>query len=185
MKKFLDYLRVFKFIGIFGTIAAGVFLLVSMPNPLAGAQSSTTILCKADSVLIKKSERKLYLLKDGKAFRNYHIALGKEPLGAKLFEGDNRTPEGKYVLDWRNNHSNFYKSIHISYPNSEDLAFAKAVGGHAGGEIMIHGIPDNPEFPAWLYTEFDWTDGCIAVSNEAMDEIWSSVDEGTPIRILP
>jgi murein L,D-transpeptidase YafK len=164
-------------------IVGGVCLLLLATA--AWAESSLDILCKADAVLVKKSERKLYLMKDGKAFRDYQVSLGKVPQGAKLFEGDNRTPEGDYVLDWRNGDSNFYKSIHISYPNEEDLAFARVVGNYAGGDIMIHGIPDVLEFPEWVYVEFDWTDGCIAVSNEAMDEIWDSVEEGTPIRILP
>lgn len=151
------------------------------------AQSFLDIPFKADSVLIRKSERKLFLLKDGKAFKDYQIALGKVPTGAKLFEGDNRTPEGDYVLDWRNSDSDFYKSIHISYPNEDDAAFARVVGSYAGGDIMIHGAPNDPEseYPEWVWVEFDWTDGCIAVSNEDMDEIWNSVDEGTPIRILP
>jgi murein L,D-transpeptidase YafK len=149
------------------------------------AESSPDVIRKADAVLIKKSERRLYLMKNGKAYRDFQIALGKDPLGAKLFEGDNRTPEGDYFLDWKNGNSLYYKSIHISYPNEEDLAFAEVVGNVAGGNIMIHGPPMNPEYPAWLYAEFDWTDGCIAVTYEDMDEIWESVEEGTPIRILP
>jgi len=165
-------------------LIGGFCLLLLLP---AGSHAQTFLdtQCKADSVLIKKSERKLYLLKDGKAFKDYQIALGKDPQGAKLFEGDNRTPEGDYFLDWKNGDSIYYKSIHISYPNEDDLAFARVVGSYAGGGIMIHGVPDDPEYPEWVWVEFDWTDGCIAVSNEAMDEIWNSVGEGTPIRILP
>ena len=166
-------------------VIIGFFLLLLFLPAASRAESPSNPTYKADAVLIKKSERKLYLMKDGKVFKDYHIALGRDPQGAKLFEGDNKTPEGDYVLDWRNNDSVYYKSIHISYPNKEDLAFAKVVGSYPGGNIMIHGIPDNPEYPAWLYVEFDWTDGCIAVSNDAMDEIWACVDEGTPIRILP
>jgi murein L,D-transpeptidase YafK len=165
-------------------LISGACLLL-LVSAAARAEPSPAPLSKADSVLVKKSERKLYLMKDGKAFKDYRISLGKAPQGAKLFEGDNRTPEGDYILDWRNGHSTFYKSIHISYPNEEDLAFARVVGNYAGGDIMIHGIPDVLEYPEWVYVEFDWTDGCIAVSNEAMDEIWNSVEEGTPIRILP
>ena len=167
-------------------IFIGGLLLVLLFLPTTSlSDSSPLYLCKADAVLVKKSERRLYLMRDGKAFREFQIALGKDPLGAKLFEGDNRTPEGDYFLDWKNGDSFYYKSIHISYPNQEDLAFAEFVSSCAGGNIMIHGPPVNPEYPAWLYAEFDWTDGCIAVTNEAMDEIWDSVDEGTPIRILP
>lgn len=163
----------------------GFFLLLLLLPSASSAEPSLNLTFKADAVLIKKSERRLYLLKDGEVFRDYQIALGKDPQGAKLFEGDNRTPEGDYVLDWRNGHSEYYKSIHISYPNEDDVAFARVVGSHAGGDIMIHGVPDDPEYPEWVWVEFDWTDGCIAVSNEAMDEIWNSVEEGTPISILP
>lgn len=166
-------------------IIGSFFMLLLLLPSASGAEPSFNIICKADAVLIKKSERKLYLLKDGTAFKDYQIALGKDPNGAKLFEGDNRTPEGDYVLDWRNGDSEYYKSIHISYPNEDDLAFARAVGSYAGGGIMIHGVPDDPEYPEWVWVAFDWTDGCIAVSNQDMDEIWSSVEEGTPIRILP
>jgi murein L,D-transpeptidase YafK len=168
-------------------VIGSLFLLFLLLPPASRAESSLYALYKADSVLIKKSERKLYLLKDGEPFRDYQIALGKDPEGAKLFEGDNRTPEGDYVLDWRNSDSDFYKSIHISYPNEDDAAFARVVGSYAGGDIMIHGVPNDPEseYPEWIWVEFDWTDGCIAVSNEDMDEIWNSVDEGTPIKILP
>ena len=162
-----------------------VLVLMLLPSFSRAGSSSNTPSGKADSVLIKKSQRRLYLMKDGKPFRDFRIALGKDPLGAKLFEGDNKTPEGDYILDWRNSESDFYKSIHISYPNKEDLAFARFIGNYPGGNIMIHGIPDKPDYPDWLYVEFDWTDGCIAVTNEAMDEIWGSVEEGTPIRILP
>ena len=140
---------------------------------------------KADLVLIKKSERRLYLMCNGKAVRKYRISLGKNPTGSKQREGDKRTPEGKYILDWRNGHSKFYKSIHISYPNEKDMLSARSEGVNPGGMIMIHGIPDDPDYPEWLFEEIDWTDGCIAVNNRAMDEIWASVDEGTPIKITP
>ncbi len=172
---------VFKIVLLMGSL----FLAAVLIPAASRAEGTFGAVFKADSVLIKKSERRLYLLKDGKVCRDYHIALGKVPQGAKLFEGDNRTPEGEYLLDWRNSNSSFYKSIHISYPNEDDVAFARVVGGSAGGGIMIHGLPANPEYPEWVYVEFDWTDGCIAVSNEAMDEIWQFVEEGTPIQILP
>jgi len=141
--------------------------------------------CKADLVLVKKSERRLYLLQNGKVYRDYRVALGKNPLGNKQRQGDNRTPEGGYILDWKKSDSMFYKSIHISYPNKNDLASARSKGADPGGMIMIHGIPNNPDYPGWLFELIDWTDGCVAVNNEAMDEIWASVEEGTPIHITP
>jgi murein L,D-transpeptidase YafK len=141
----------------------------------------------ADKVVVRKSERRLQLLSDGRVFREYRINLGDAPVGHKIQEGDERTPEGDYILDWRNPNSRFHKSIHVSYPNQADRDFARALGVSPGGMIMIHGRPN------WLqpgplmkdYDELDWTDGCIAVRNDAMDEIWHKVRDGTPISILP
>ena len=161
-----------------------LFLLLSFTG-VSLAESFREMPCKADLVLVKKSERRLYLLQNGEVYRDYRISLGKNPLGDKRREGDFRTPEGGYILDWRNGDSRFYKSIHISYPNENDLAAAKSTGADPGGMIMIHGIPNNPGYPVWLFEQIDWTDGCVAVTNEAMDEIWASVEEGTPIWITP
>ncbi|UZE95052.1 L,D-transpeptidase family protein [Alkalimarinus alittae] len=142
---------------------------------------------KADLVLVKKSERKLVLVKDGEVFRRYDIALGDSPKGHKQFEGDEKTPEGTYILDWRNENSKFYRSIHISYPNEQDQQFALEQGRDPGGMIMIHGRPNKKRDPvsAWILDKMDWTDGCIAVKNEEMDEIWAAIDNGTPIEIHP
>lgn len=139
----------------------------------------------ADLVLVKKAERILYLMRDGKPFREYTIALGNSPVGHKLREGDSRTPEGRYVLDWRNPESRFYKSIHISYPSDADRFLAEATGVSPGGMIMIHGESVIPVMRRVNSGKPDWTDGCIAVSNAEMDEIWTSVEDGTPIEILP
>lgn len=136
-------------------------------------------------VLVRKGERRLYLLSGDKKVRSYRISLGNNPVGHKLYEGDKRTPEGDYVLDWRNANSDFYKSIHISYPSPEDRELAAAWGLDPGGSIMIHGLPNGAGDLAFAYTGLDWTEGCIAVTNEEMDEIWALVDNGTPIRILP
>lgn len=136
-------------------------------------------------VLVKKSERRLYLLEHGEVVRSYRISLGDNPTGHKLYEGDERTPEGDYLLDWRNPDSDFYKSIHISYPNERDRELAESWGLSPGGNIMIHGLPNDAGDLAFAYSGLDWTDGCIAVTNEEMDEIWQLVADGTPIRILP
>ena len=141
----------------------------------------------ADKVVVRKDERLLQLLNNGRVFREYRVNLGDSPRGHKVQEGDERTPEGDYILDWRNPNSRFYKSIHVSYPNQADREFARAIGVRPGGMIMIHGRPN------WLqpgplvkdYDELDWTNGCIAVQNDAMDEIWQKVSDGTPITILP
>jgi murein L,D-transpeptidase YafK len=119
--------------------------------------------------------------------REYRINLGDSPNGHKERQGDERTPEGDYVLDWRNPRSTYHKSIHVSYPNGEDKASASARGLDPGGMIMIHGRPNYIDSPRILaeYDNRDWTNGCIAVKNAEMDEIWVAVRDGTPIRILP
>jgi murein L,D-transpeptidase YafK len=140
---------------------------------------------KADSVLVLKRERVLQLLKDGKPFKIYKIALGSQPQGAKTQQGDNKTPEGKYVIDSRNPQSTFHLSLHVSYPNVQDTAKAKARHVSAGGDIMIHGLP---KAYAWLgaaHRAHDWTLGCIAVTNPEIEEIWRLVPNGTPIEIRP
>ncbi len=140
---------------------------------------------KADMVLVIKSESKLYLKKDGKTLEEYHVAFGANPKGHKQKEGDERTPEGKYILDYKKEDSSFYKSIHISYPNEADKKNAKESSVNPGGFIMIHGQKNGLGWLSFITQRFNWTDGCIAVSNSAMDEIWQAVDVGTPIEINP
>jgi murein L,D-transpeptidase YafK len=141
----------------------------------------------ADKILVKKSQRRLYLMRDGKPFRTYRVSLGIEPEGHKQRQGDNRTPEGRYTISGRNARSNFYKALHISYPNLEDRLEAARRGWDPGGAIMIHGEPRSVRFAHVrdAIREEDWTQGCIAVSNIAVDEIWRYVGDGTPIEILP
>lgn len=138
-----------------------------------------------DLVRVDKSERRMELVAAGTVVRTYTIALGADPVGHKRREGDERTPEGRYVLDWRNARSIAYRSIHISYPNAEDSALARAGGYSPGGSIMIHGQPNGYGWWSWLLQKFDWTDGCIAVTDADMAEIWDMVDNGTPIEINP
>lgn len=154
---------------------------VRMPEPKQVSLEQIDI----SEVLVKKAERRLYLLDGEDVVRSYRISLGDNPEGHKLYEGDERTPEGEYVLDWRNNESDFYKSIHISYPSPRDRELAEAWGLDPGGSIMIHGLPNEAGDMAFAFAGLDWTDGCIAVTNEAIDEIWQLVSNGTPIRILP
>ncbi len=139
----------------------------------------------ADSVLVDKSERMLYLLRDGVKYQAYPIALGPRPRGHKQHAGDERTPEGRYTLDFKTEKSDFYKAIHISYPNEQDIQRASENGASPGGSIMIHGMPNNTSLPPELIQKFNWTDGCIAVTNEDMDQIWSAIKPGTPIDIVP
>ncbi len=139
----------------------------------------------ADQVLIEKAERKLYLMKDGQAFRTFDIALGIRPVGDKQHEGDFKTPEGDYRLDLRNPNSDFFLSIHVSYPSVQDVREARAQGVAPGGAIMIHGQPNSPSMSETYYRTRDWTNGCIAVSNSDMIDIWLMTANNTPIEIRP
>lgn len=144
-------------------------------------------LAKAEKVEVYKKERRLLLLdKSGETIKSYRISLGGQPVGHKEREGDERTPEGLYLLDWRNEKSAFYKSIHISYPSDGDIKTAQRQGVSPGGMIMIHGIRNGFSWVGAHHLKYDrWTDGCIAVTNGEMDEIWQSVENGTPIEIFP
>lgn len=139
----------------------------------------------ADKVLVEKSARKLHLLKDGNVFRTFDIALGQYPEGDKLREGDQKTPEGKYTLDAKKTDSDFFLAIHISYPSAADLREARAQGFDPGGAIMIHGQPNEPTYSEAFYEKEDWTNGCIAVSNSDMIDIWLMTGQDTPIEIVP
>lgn len=140
---------------------------------------------RIDKVLVVKSERKLHLLSRGETLKSYRVSLGKKPEGAKLFEGDKRTPEGFYWIDWRKNSDKYNLSMHISYPNARDLARARQEGMPPGGMIMIHGTPVDEEYPEWYFHTLDWTEGCIALKNDDMREIWQLVKDGTLIEIRP
>ncbi|MFB2550889.1 L,D-transpeptidase family protein [Ensifer soli] len=138
-----------------------------------------------DRVLVHKAERRLELLRDGQVVAAMPVALGGDPLGHKQAEGDGRTPEGVYRLDWRNPASAYHRSMHVSYPDDDDVARARAGGRDPGGMIMIHGQRNNFGWLAPVTQLFDWTDGCIAVTNADMDIIWSRVPDGTVIEIRP
>jgi len=140
---------------------------------------------KADLVVVQKKDRIMLLMKNGKEFKRYTIVLGGNPVGHKQQEGDQRTPEGNYVLDYKKSDSSFYKAIHVSYPSAEDKYRAKQLGVNPGGFIMIHGQKNGFGWLSSLAQLIDWTDGCIAVKNFEMDEIWDAVDVGTPIQINP
>ncbi len=142
-------------------------------------------LVQVDKVLVVKSKRVLVLMSAGEILKTYKIALGGRPTGHKLQKGDQRTPEGTYVLDSRNAHSKYHLSIHISYPNDNDLDGAQRRGMPPGGDIMIHGLPEKLENLGKLHRTVDWTQGCIAVTNKEIEEIWRLVPDGTPIEIKP
>lgn len=137
----------------------------------------------ADRILVLKGERKLILLRNGNPIKEYHIALGNHPTGRKVRQGDGRTPEGIYRIDRRNTRSRFYMALHISYPNKNDIARAQALGVSPGGMIMIHGLGNRLSFLGPYHTVVNWTRGCIAVTNEEIEEIWKSVPDGVPVEI--
>jgi Uncharacterized protein conserved in bacteria len=139
----------------------------------------------ADKIVVRKGERKLYLMNNGTALRTFKIALGLRPEGHKQFEGDFRTPEGVYRLTRRNPNSEYFLSILVDYPNEQDVKRARAQGLRPGGAIMIHGQPNTPKKSRDYYSNVDWTEGCIAVSNSDMVEIWLMTPPDTPIEILP
>ena len=140
---------------------------------------------RADRVVVRKSARTLELYQGGRLLRAYSIALGRDPRGPKQQEGDGRTPEGRYVLDYRNPRSSYHKSLHVSYPAATDIADARSRGVSPGGQIMVHGVRNGLGFVGRLHRIFDWTDGCIAVTDREIDEIWRSVADGTPVEIEP
>ncbi|MEL7187389.1 MAG: L,D-transpeptidase family protein [Pseudomonadota bacterium] len=166
------------------TIRAHKFflLLVALLAPTLISASDFPI---ADLVIIEKGERELHLLADGEIFRTFKIALGIVPEGDKVQEGDFRTPEGRYLLDARNPHSEFFLSIHISYPDANDRRESAELGVDPGGAIMIHGQPNEPSRSEAYYRTQDWTNGCIAVSNSDMIDIWLMTGDNTPIEIRP
>jgi murein L,D-transpeptidase YafK len=134
---------------------------------------------------VLKGPRRLLLLQGSRVLRDYEIALGRNPTGPKHNHGDGRTPEGRYELDWRIEDSRYHRAMHISYPNEGDLDFARRAGLSAGDGVMIHGLPDRASWVGDVQSSYDWTNGCIAVSDDEMDEIWELVDDGTPIEIRP
>ncbi len=135
--------------------------------------------------MVIKSESKLYLKNNGKTLKIFRVAFGANPKGHKLKKGDERTPEGRYLLDYKNENSAFHKAIHISYPNEKDKRRAKELGVKPGGQIMIHGQKNGYGWLSFIIQLFNWTDGCIALSDSDMDELWELVDVGTPIEIKP
>lgn len=140
---------------------------------------------RVDKVLVLKKERTLELLDHGKVLKKYKVALGGAPVGPKTRQGDHKTPEGTYVVDRRNAHSQYYRALHISYPNADDRAQARKSGLPPGGDIMIHGLPNGMRWIGDAHRKRDWTDGCIAVTDKEIDEIWQLVPNGTTVEIRP
>ena len=161
--------------------AAGLLLLVLGFSGFAAASDFPS----ADRIVVRKSERKLLLMRGEQVLKTAKIALGLSPTGHKREEGDFRTPEGSYLLAERNANSDFFLSIRVSYPDARDEQAARRRGVSPGGQIMIHGQPNNPTHNEEYYRRTDWTNGCIAVSNSDMVDIWLMTSPSTPISILP
>jgi murein L,D-transpeptidase YafK len=152
---------------------------------LSSTVFSATKDAKVDKILILKSARKLQLLRGKDVVKEYRVALGKSPAGAKERQGDGKTPEGSYVIDYRNKNSQFHRSLHISYPNATDKTRARILGVDPGGDVFIHGLMNGYGWIGAAHRTKDWTLGCIAVTNEEIEEIWKLVPDGTPVEIRP
>lgn len=140
---------------------------------------------KADLVVVEKGNNTLVLLRSGKVIAKYHVVFGAEPVGHKLKEGDNKTPEGRYILDFKKADSAYYKAFHVSYPNANDVERARQAGVSPGGNIMVHGQKNGFGWASGITQQINWTQGCIAMTNDDMDAMWALVDAGTPIDIKP
>ena len=176
----LQTLAAIAVFGAAGGLAGSAAAQSRTPPPMAPVHE------QADFVLVLKAARRLILYRQGQPLREYRISMGDGANdGPKRFEGDGRTPEGRYVIDWRNPNSLAHLSLHISYPNEQDVAYAESQGRRPGGDIMIHGLNNGWGFLGALQRSRDWTAGCIAVTNREIREIWSLVPDGTPIEIRP
>src|SRR5437667_7425341 len=140
---------------------------------------------KADHIIVNKKARTMELIHAGHVLKTYKIALGRNPVGRKQREGDFRTPEGLYVIDSRNVKSQFHRSLHIAYPNAADRERAHRLGVSPGGDVFIHGLPNGYGYLGAAHRQHDWTYGCIAVTDEEIEEIWKLLENGTPIEIRP
>jgi murein L,D-transpeptidase YafK len=140
---------------------------------------------QADKIVILKSARSMTLFSGDKVLKTYKVALGSDPVGPKRVEGDHKTPEGTYVIDAKNPHSQFHLSLHVSYPSAADQEKARRLGARPGGAIMIHGLASSFAYLGPLHRQTDWTDGCIAVTNAEIEEIWRLVPVGTRVEIRP
>jgi len=140
---------------------------------------------RIDKIVVEKSKRRMYVYANGKIIKTYKISLGGNPVGKKQFEGDKKTPEGLYLINDKNPKSICYKNLGISYPNPQDIKNARKSGKKAGGLIKIHGITNGYGWLGKLHILIDWTAGCIAVTNSEMDELYNSVEQGTPVEIKP
>jgi len=165
-------------------LAAWVFLFVF--SSLAHPTELSPVMDEAvDRVIVEKSKRTMTLLKQDREVRTYKIALGRDPVGAKVMQGDNRTPEGIYYIDYKVRNSVYHRALHLSYPNPDDVERARALGVPPGGSIMIHGMKQDHLWMGDVQYLFNWTNGCIALTNREIEEVWALVSPWTPVEIRP
>jgi len=162
-------------------VAGAAAAFIHAQKPSDKIPEATTI----DRIVVEKAARKLSVFRGGRMLKTYAIALGANPTGHKQEEGDMKTPEGLYTIDYRNPNSDFHLSLHVSYPSAEDTSRAAERGASAGCDIMIHGLPNGQGSNADAYRGQDWTAGCIAVTDQEIEELWRITPDGTPIEIRP
>jgi murein L,D-transpeptidase YafK len=170
---------------IISTRAAIWFFLLIPLSPATRARKVPATDDKAGLIVIVKSTRTMTLYRGNKVLETYHVALSREPVGPKERAGHHRVPEGDYVIDAKNAHSRFHLALHISYPNAADRKRARKLGVNPGGNIEIHGLESTFAWAGGLQRQINWTDGCIAVTNSEIEEIWRLVPVGTRVEIKP
>jgi murein L,D-transpeptidase YafK len=166
-------------------IVATLFAAFASADSMTGLAGPAGMLRPVDRIVVHKTSRKMELFRQGQLVASYRISLGLVPSGHKQREGDYRTPEGSYRLTRRNSESDFFLAVQVSYPEAADIAIARKNGWAPGGAIMVHGLPNFLKYPRDRYLSTDWTDGCIALSNEDMLDFWLLTGQGTPIEIRP
>jgi murein L,D-transpeptidase YafK len=169
----------------FPFVTFGLMAMVMAGGPILKATEDQSKPVNVDRILVEKSKRTMTIFSGGLAVKTYQIALGGDPIGPKQREGDHKTPEGAYTIDSRNAHSKFHLALHVSYPSEADRKRARKLGVSPGGAIMIHGLPEAFAYLGAAHRKTDWTDGCIAVTNQEIEEIWRLVKIGTTIEIRP
>ncbi len=166
-------------------ILATAVILICFSMPAFPAEPSPAVDSPVDRIIVEKSRRTMTLLKQDREVRTYKIALGRDPVGPKIRQGDNKTPEGSYVVDYKVRNSIYHRALHLSYPNSADVERAKSLGVQPGGSIMIHGMNGKHLWMGDVQYLFNWTNGCIALTNREIEEVWDLVRPRTPVEIRP
>lgn len=167
------------------SVKAGSVIIIFALLIVCGISNAEKPQEKANLVVIEKSKHLLSIYKANKLLASYHVAFGGNPTGAKQKEGDKKTPEGRYILDYRLDNSAYHKAFHVSYPNAKDTENAKKLGVSPGSAIMVHGQKNGFDWASSIVQRFNWTKGCVALANQDIDQMWAMVDAGTPIDIKP